>query len=318
MAKKNKTYDIKVPVYTTETFEKAKDMFGGVSHEHMNSFIKNKIEIFSKNNTSHAFNNRNKTKETVISDIIVHQNDQNKDAILLQVSAYSTNLYDGFLETEEKISFERNHKIGSDTNFIMIFPIIKGIDSNKYSHHFLILVYEDPTKSDDEILKITRQLLNKILKIPIANIKLPTLLEELRKIKTIPELQMKYSSIDYNENDVDIEYQEYLVNGRLLKSKFHKFKDMPIAKIEEIINKPNEEDYQKKEAKIIVGKNEYKITKEMLNEASDEYKETAEKVFNMRTTITLEEMENNIYEIDFIFSKLTPILENYLSNGNDD
>ncbi|RTZ09850.1 hypothetical protein EKM05_05975 [Flavobacterium sp. GSP27] len=317
MANKVKTYDIKVPVYTTEVFEKPNDFFGGISVKHMKTFIDTKIEEFSNAKIPLSFENRNKTKKTVISDIIVHKNSIDNNAILLQVSAYSTNLYDGYLETEEKIPFEKSHKIGSDTNFVMLYPIIKGIDSAKYTHQYLILVYEDPTKSNEEILKVIRQLLNKILYIPIANIKLPTILDELRKIKIIPELQIKYSAIHYDNNDVDIEYKEYFVSGKFLKNKFHKFKDMPIEKIEEIINEPNEDDYQKKEAKLIVGKKEYKITKEMINEANEEYKQTAEKVFNMRTTITESEMENNIHDIDFIFSKLKPILENYLSNGDN-
>lgn len=314
MAKKAKVYDIKVPVYTTEIFEKANDMFGGVTISHMTTYIKNKIEDYGKNKYSLAFDNRNKTKKTVIKEIKTHSNDLDKDALLIQVSAYSTNLYDGYLEADEKIKFEKNHKVGSDTNFIMIYPVIKGIDSNNYSHHFLILVYEDPTKSNDEILKVTKNVLTKIIETPIANIKLPTILEELRQYKTIPELHMKYSAIDYDENEVDVEYREYLVKGKFQKNKFHDFKDMPIEKIEEILNKPNEEDYQKKEAKLIVGKKEYKITKEMINEASDEFKQTAEKVFNMKTTINESEMDN-LHNVDFIFNKLTPVLVNYLSNG---
>jgi hypothetical protein len=318
MAKKIKTYDIKVPVFTTEVFEKAKDMFGGVSYEHMTTFINKKLEVFSNAKTPLAFENRNKTKKTVINEVKIHKNDSDGNAILLQISAYSTNHYDGYLEAEEKIAFKKNHKIGSDTNFIMLYPIIKGVDSTNYTHHFLVLVYEDPTKSDDEILKLTKQLLNKILGIPVANIKLPTVLEELRKIKIIPELQMKYSSIHYNENDVDANYSEYWVEGKFAKNKSHKFKNMPIEKIEQIIENPNEDDYQKKEAKLTIGKKEYKITTEMINEAKDELKQTVEKVFNMRTTITHVEMENNLHDIDFIFSKLTPILQNYMSNGNDE
>lgn len=314
MATKIKTYDIKIPVYTTEIFEKPNDIFGGITIEHMSLYIKKKISDYANNENLLGFENRNKTKKTVIREIKTHNNNLDNNAILIQVSADSTNLYDGYLKADEKINFKKNHKIGSDTNFIMIYPVIKGLDSKNYTHHFLILVYEDPTKSNDEILKVTKYFLNKIIKTPIANIKLPTILEELRKYKTIPELQIKYSAIDYNENDVDIEYREYLVDGKISKNKFQKFKDMPIGKIEEIINKPNEEDYQKKEAKLIVGKNEYKITKEMINEANDEYNETAEKVFNMKTSITETEMDN-LHNIDFIFNKLIPVLENYMSNG---
>lgn len=312
--KKPKFYDIKIPVYTTEIFEKANDMFGGISLEHMNTYITKKIKNYSNNQYLLSFENRNKTKRTVIKEIKTHKNDSDPNALLIQVTAYSTNLYDGYLEAEEKIKFKKNHKLGSETNFIMIYPVIKGIDINSYSHHFLVLVYEDPTKANDEILKITKNILNKIFETPIANIKLPTILEEIKQYKSIPELQMKYSSIDYNENDVDIEFRDYLVDGKLQKSKFHNFKNMPTSKIEKIIDKPTEEDYQKKEIKLIVGKKEYKIIKEMINEASDELKQTAEKVFNMKTSVSEEEMEN-LHNVDFIFSKLIPVLGNYLSNG---
>lgn len=316
MAKKPKSYDIKVPVFTTEIFEKPKDMFGGISYEHMNSFIEKKIEQFSQNSNQLTYENRNKTKKTVINDIKTHYCETDAKAVLLQVTAYSTNHYDGYLEAEEKIPFKKNHKIGSETNFIMLYPIITGIDSNNYSHHFLVLVYEDPTKSDDEILKLTKQLLNKVLTIPIANIKLPTVLDELRKYGTIPELQMRYSAINYDEQGVDASYLEFLTDGNLSKIKVHKFKDMPFDKIEQIIESPNDDDFQKKVAKLTIGKKEYKITKEMINEAKDELKLSVEKVFNMRTTITHEEMDN-IHEINFIFSKLFPILENYSTNGEN-
>ena len=61
---------------------------------------------------------------------------------------------------------------------------------------------------------------------------------------------------------------------------------MPVDKIEELLNEPEEEDYQKKEAKLIVGKKEYRISKELIKDASEALKETAENVFNASTSIT--------------------------------
>ena len=88
----------------------------------------------------------------------------------------------------------------------------------------------------------------------------PTILEELRSIGTIPELQIKYSAVYNHENDVDLKYREYLVSGKLKKQKEDCFKNMPVDRIEELLNEPEEEDYQKKEAKLM----DYQITRESL------------------------------------------------------
>lgn len=313
---KVKNYTIKVPVYTTEIIENPNDMFGGVSYEDMIKFIKTKIDFFNSNTKELSFDNRNKTKKTVI-DKISFNDIESKKGLLVQISAYTTNHYDGYFEAEEKINFEKNYKLGSETNFILIYPIIKGLTKDSYTHHYIILIYEDPTKNHDEITKLTKNVLNKILQIPIANVKLPTIMEELRQIKVIPELKVKYSAIYYNDNDVDIKYREYLIDGKFKKEKEDHFKNMPFEKVEELINEKNEDDFQKKETKVIVGKKEYKISKELMNEAKETLKEAGEKIFNASTSITQEELDVKIHNNEFIISKLTPILENYLSTNND-
>ncbi|TXH21289.1 MAG: hypothetical protein E6Q95_04095 [Chitinophagaceae bacterium] len=318
MAKKEKSYIIKVPVYTTEMIENAQDMFGGITYENMLSYLRSKINSFKESGGTVDFDNRNKTRKTVINGINFTEHQAGETSgVLMQISAYSTNLYDGYLEAEEKINFKKDYKIGSETNFVMIYPVIKGIDRTNYLRYFIVLVYEDPTKNNEEISKIAKAVLNRILNIPVANIKLPTILDELRSIGTIPELQIKYSAVYNHENDVDLKYREYLVSGKLKKQKEDNFKNMPVDKIEELLNEPEEEDYQKKEAKLTVGKKEYRISKELINEASEALKETAEKVFNASTSITEEELNNQIHNTEFIFSKLTPILENFLSTDNE-
>jgi len=316
--KKEKSYLIKVPVYTTEMIENAQDLFGGISNENMLSYLRNKINSFKETGGTVDFDNRNKTRKTVINGIKFTEHKAGETSgILMQISAYSTNLYDGYLEAEEKINFKKDYKIGSETNFVMIYPVIKGLDRTNYLRYFIVLVYEDPTKNNEEISKIAKAVLNRVLNIPVANIKLPTILEELRSIGTIPELQIKYSAVYNHENDVDLKYREYLVSGKLKKQKEDCFKNMPVDRIEELLNEPEEEDYQKKEAKLTIGKKEYRISRELINEASEALKETAEKVFNASTSITEEELSNQIHNTEFIFSKLTPILENFLSTDNE-
>jgi hypothetical protein len=67
--KKEKSYVIKVPVYTTEIFERPNDMFGGVAIPDMVNFLKKKINKFKIDKGSISYENRNKTKNTVINNI---------------------------------------------------------------------------------------------------------------------------------------------------------------------------------------------------------------------------------------------------------
>jgi hypothetical protein len=314
MAEKQKSYNIKVPVFTTEIIEE-RNMLFSITYTDMISAIKGKIDNFK---SDLSFENRNKTKKTVVNKIAYTEHTlDNIPCLLLQISAYGTNLLDGYFEAEQKIEFKKDNKIGSENNFVLIYPIINGLAQNNYTRYFLILVYEDPNKDSGELLKISRNVVNKILNIPIQNIKLPTILEELEKIHTIPELQVRYFGMNNSQDDVDVKYRSYLQSGKIKKTKEQFFKNMPFDCLSDLLNETdNNGEYQSKTTKLIIGKKEYKISKELINEASDTLKETAEMIFNATTSITQEELEK-IYQTDFIVEKLSAILQNYLSSEID-
>jgi hypothetical protein len=320
MEEKIKTYNIKVPVFSTEMIPSESSLLPGITYDEMVSFVVNNISFFKQNIQEISFENRNKTKKTVIDNIDYFEYpeiDSSNKCLLLKISAYTTNFYDGFVETTERINIEKNTKIGSDNNFVMIYPVIKGIDPNNLIRYYLVLVYEDHTKTNDELIKIAKNVLNKIIKVPIANIKLPKLLEELEEIKFLPELYLKFSSISNHENDVDVKYKEYHVKGKFKKEKEDYYKNLPFEKVKEILETSKEGDYQRLETKIISGKKEYKYTKELINEASDTLKQTVEKIFNATTVITQDELNKSVNEPDFIYEKLRPILINYLSTDEN-
>lgn len=315
MAKKEKSYNIKVPVFTTTMKDDTEGLFGKISRADMIEVIKNKINAFK---TEVSFENRNKTKKTVISEINFTEHTLgNIPCLLLQVSAFNTNFYDGYFEADEKIPIQRDNKLGNENNFVMLYPVIKGLNSQNYTSYFLVLVYEDPTKDNGEVIRIAKSVVNKILNIPIQNIKLPTILNEIKQLPTIPELQIRYFSIYNSDNDVDVKYREYLQTEKIRKSKEDYFKNMPYQKVSELLAEPDDTEYQRKETKLIIGKKEYKIKKELINEAAEELKETAEKIFNMSTSITQDELDNKVHNQDFVIEKLGIVLTNYLSDEQE-
>lgn len=312
--KTQKSYNIKIPVYTTTMLDQSVGLFDNVSYYDMIQMVKGKLSHFK---TPISSSNRNKTKQTVINgisytDVLI----DGVPALLLQISAFNTNIYDGYFEANEKIQITKDNKIGRDSNYVLLYPRIKGLSANTYTCFFLLLVYEDPTKDNGEVCRLAKIVVNKILEIPIQNIKLPMIFDELKDIATIPELQIKYRSIIDAENEVDVKYREYICTQKLEKKKDRIFKNIPReTMIELLADKAEDEDYHQKNTRIVIGKKEYRIKKDLLKEASEELQETAEKIFNATSSITQEELDTKkVHDPEFIVEKLTAVLTNYLSN----
>jgi hypothetical protein len=311
--KKLKSYIIKVPVYSSEIFTKGQDLFGGVTFIDMINHAKRKIEEYKSHDDKVSRNKRNKVQKREIDKVEgIDCKIGTRPCLLLQISAYDTNLSDGYVETDRKVQLGENDKIGSENYFVLLVPNIIGLDSNNYKHQWIILVYEDPHKDTQEIIGTAKLVLHKILGISTANIKLPEILEDLRKMKKTPELSLNFLAISNEENEVDTKYRKYLVGSKVRKQKEEKFENLPFTETEEVINDTSYEDeYQKRTIKITVGKKEYRITKDQKLEAEGKLNEAVEEIYNESIVISEEELKL-IYETDFIVEKLTPILQNYL------
>lgn len=177
-----------------------------------------------------------------------------------------------------------------------------------------MLVYEDPTKDSGEVSRLAKIVASKILNVPVQNIKLQMILQELKSIGKIPELSVKYYSLTESENNVDVKYASYLVRTKLKKEEFRNFKNMPFETMQELIADTSEDgNYQKKETSIFHGKREYKISKQLISEAGEELSETAEKIFNASSAITQKELEEKLHDQDFMVEKMSAVISNYIS-----
>lgn len=314
---KEKSYKIQVPVFSTELIVEGNILFGD-TYQNLINAIKQKINDYDGRL---SFENKNKTQRTVVNNInCTDHTIGNIPCLLLRISAYSTNLFDGYFEDEKRHQFEKENRIGSDNNFVLIYPVITGLESYNYTRYFLILVYDDPNKEDsNHLIRIAKYIAKDILSIPIKNIKPQTVLEELEKVGIIPELQEKYYGIYHSENDVDVKYQEYLTSGMIKKSKTNSYKNMPFEMIGDLLAETDDSgEYQTKRTIFKIGKKEFRITRQLIKDTQEKYSETAEKVFNASIGITQSELENNtIYEPDYIVNKLSSVITNYVSSEID-
>lgn len=314
---KEKSYLIKIPVYTSEIIDRANDLFGGVSYADMIEFAKKKIESYKQKPFKISKNKRNKAQTKEIDKIDYKECKVGiVPALLIKVSAYNTNLHDGYVEIDERIPLQLNNKVGSDTNYFLLYPNIVGIDVNNYKHHWLVLIYEDPFKDAYDILNTVKIVLSKILEIKTANIKLAQVLAELKKLGSIPELQIKLSMISFDDNDVDIKYRSYLVKSKLKKVEEDNYKNLPFESTSDILGDVSyQEDYQKREVRIIRDEKEYRIISEMKNDAANTIQETIEEVFNYPIPVSESEFKN-IFDENVIISNFTTVLEKYLTSSD--
>lgn len=309
---KTKTYNIKMPVYTTHMMDNEDGFFNRVTYDEMISYLKDKLVNYKLPICS---DNRNKTKKTVISKIIPSDvKIGDIPALLLQINAFNTNLYDGYFEGSERIKFTRDNKIGSESNFVLFYPRINGLSPGHYTCYFLMLAYEDPTKDSGEVSKLAKIVAKQILNVPVQNVKISMILDELKSMGDIPELRIKYYSLTESDNNVDVKYASYLTKTSLKREEIRNFKNMPFPTMESLISDSSEDgNYQKKEITILGGKKEYKISKQLIAEAGEELSETAEKIFNAITAITQDELEHKIHKRDFIIEKMSSVISNYIA-----
>ncbi|MFC5272244.1 hypothetical protein, partial [Adhaeribacter terreus] len=291
-----------------------------VNYPNLVKDLKKKIDAFQKSPKGIEKLKRHKTikKEIVNVECFDHLIGD-RPTLLIKISAHNTNIKDGYIDQGTKVSISENDKLGSENNWIWLCPNIVELDNTKYRHHWIILVYEDPHKEPAELLSTVRLVLDKILCIPIQNIKLPEVLKELKEMGDISEFHIKLTSLSINENEVDDNLDEYFIKGEVRKESKLLFRDVPFEKIEELVKSSAIlEKCSRAVIKLIKGKREYKITKSQLEEARGKLKETFEEIFNEKCYIKEEESSKEIlYKPEFITTKLTPILHQYLKVAND-
>lgn len=204
MAENKKGYQIKVPVYVSEKMER--DNNGAIfptSNETLIEDAKVLISAYNSNpNITLTSDKRNKTTTIGIKSIDVEDLFFNSDkCLLLKVTAFKTNLIDGYYqsanEEEKEIRFKERDKICSDTYFFILYPLLNiqaenGLKIDVYWH---IFIYEDPSKTNDEMARIARLIMSKIMKAPIKNIKSEKMLADIRKYNLISEVEISLSVI---------------------------------------------------------------------------------------------------------------------------
>lgn len=314
---KEKTYLIKVPVYISELLESSDEIFGGISYPEMINKIKDKIDLFNENSSSIKVERKNKVFVKQVKNIEYFDASFSEDpALLLRITAFNTNYQDGFFEESERLLLTSKSKIGSATNFVLLFPRIYGNNPKSYKCNWIVLLYEDPNKESLDIATTAKLTLSKIIGIQIKNVKMNSVIESLKQRSKAPELNISFSTMEYDTLDETASFPEYLISSKTKTIREYVYKDIPYEEAQKLLSSDS---FVSKGVKVIkrllFGKHEFRVTQQYTEtkmEARERLQETIEEIFNERTQISESEMKEKLYDINFILSKFEPILKNYL------
>lgn len=315
MNNNEKKLEIKVPVYTSEIFEKDSSLFGNLTPSQLIEGIKKTIDTYTLNPFPITDEAKNKTTKREIDNVEYKECsffNGNNPALLLKISAHNTNFADGYYQSSSKVPIGKNDKIGSENNYVVLYPNMLSISPLKDKYQWIFMIYEDPHKNVDELIRTVKLVLKNLLKIPVRNIKLSEVMRELQERK-VSELRVKYHTLTYDENEVDEKFSTYFTSGKITKQIEQVFKNIPHDDVEEILEiETQKSGWDKLSFKLFDRKKEYRITKTRISEAIGKISSSAEAIFNERCPIDESELDM-IYEEDFIAYKLEPILYNYIS-----
>lgn len=326
MADNKKGYQIKIPVFVSE--KKEMDDSGAVFPTTTDSLLEDvKVLINSYNsnpNLTLTSDKRSKTTTIGIKSIDIEDISFGDDkCLLLRVTAFKTNLIDGYYqsanEDEKEIRFKERDKICSDTYFFILYPLINiRVDNNlRYDIYWHIFIYEDPSKTNDEMTRIAKLIMRKIIKSPIKNIKSEKMIADIKKYGLISEVEINLSVIGDDDEGVPDYIQNYKFESKLKKEKIIKLTNMSaddaISAYEDSSFTLN---YSKRQLKFITHN---KRVFSVVQEFKDKISSALEDSFNYSIDVTEEEIKNgNIFKTETIKQNVEGIFTRYMSACTDE
>lgn len=317
-----KQYDIKIPVYVSERVKLEKNNLFANSSATLLQHVKDIIANYNSNPQKKVLTaKRNKTDKIGIKSInAIDISFNTDDCLLLQVTAYKTNLLDGYYqdgEEKQQINFQQLDKLCSDTYFYVLYPLIRrNHNSNEDEVYWQLFIYEDPSKSDEEMVQIGRSMMRHILKTPIKNIKSEKLIEDLKAHK-LADVEIVLSSFDEDDSSdgKPVYVKDYQYSCKFKREKKISLSGMRIQDVLEIYNDRTDFDtsnYTKRQLKFLT---EDRHTYSIVQEYKDKIKEAIEDSFNYKESVSEEDVKSKkIFEVDEIRKHMEGVFCNYLAN----
>lgn len=318
MAKKDsiqtKTFLIKIPLYIIPLKEESKGLFGALNVKEMVETLNEELKNFPIT----PLPSKGKFKTTRITSLDPSIEDMNGvPAILVRASVFESNLKDTYIHNgNEKSKLSDSGEVGGHNYFILFYPKIEGVNSEKYVYTWLQLVYEDPNHNTGIATAVAKKLVKKKLNVQPFNVKLQSAIDDLRNIaKNCPEVKVKYTTMTTKGESRLPKFQKYCTIVKIKEEEEEvTYTNMPIHEVEDLLSDTSDNGEVTITKKAIWGNKEYIVKRSRLEEAK-EWTESVEQLFNSSHEATKEDVESHrIYESSYILDVFRSVLKNYLTN----
>ena len=311
---------ISIPAYLSDPLplDKAEESLFPYTKSIMIEDVKSKIESFNNSNHSHIIGSgrANSLTELGITSIKIIDLDFNKDkSLLLKISAYQTNLVDGYyFDSKDSCEhhFQSNDKLCIDTYHVILYPrIYTNIFKGKQVAYWHVFLYLDPLKEFRVLSKIARYIMEEIVGVPIRNIKSEKFFSDIRNTPEFTKVEISLNTFSDGE-DTEPEYvTKYKFERKIKKSKVLTLYNVnpedalkALDDTKEVVNC----------AKRVL---RFETAEQRVYSAVQEWKNkvlsTFEDSFNYTIEVSSEDISSKkIFEVDFIKEKLQGLFAKYL------
>lgn len=311
---------ISIPVYISDLLpvDKETESLFPYTQELMIENAKTSIESFNSTPGNHLIEDNRSTSPVKhgISSIEVIDLDFDKDkSILLRVSAYQTNLMDGFYvdsKNSDEHHFSTKDKICCNTYNIILYPkIYKNVLKGKHAAYWHVFLYLDPLKDNRIMSKLARYIMSIIIKSPIRNVKSDKFLNDIRKTPEFSKVEITLHT--YNEGE-DME-PDYVTKYKH-ETKIKQLKTLTLynVKPEDALSALDDTSSVCQNARRTL---RFETPEQRVFSSVQEFREklshTYEDSFNYTVTVSLSDVSSKrIFDIDFIKDKMQGLFTRYL------
>ena len=208
----------------------------------------------------------------------------NIPVVLLRISEHKKGL-DGYLESETRKNIQPEDKVGSENNFVLLYPVIES-KNGEDSNFWYIFVYDDPRKEDGDILDTVKLVIKKVLNLKTEHIKPRKLSEDLKKNYKINNMLVKYVT----------QYKSYT--------------NIPSNVVEGFIQEEPEGFCKRVINFSLDGDKTIKIT-DLHKDCANGFQQTIEQSYNYEVLV---DKTDDIYNIKYIFDAIEPLISRFLVN----
>lgn len=164
-------------------------------------------------------------------------------------------------------------------------------------------------------MKVVKSVLKDIMNEKIRNIKYKDFLNEIKNFKVLDNISASFLTIEDVDENYRARYREWIAKSSLHKKRFIDFKNMPAEEFQKLYESEDVDNVEisKKRFKISQGLRQYTLKRELKKDAKtlhDRFVNLVESCFNENIPI---EVDDRIYEVDYIIKKVGPIIHKYIS-----